>query len=70
MPKPVAAAANGVAAGVGLSPVPACDFRIAAASATLPTAFAGIALSWDAGISWTLPRIAGRATALDLLLRP
>ncbi|MGW4756887.1 enoyl-CoA hydratase-related protein [Streptomyces chartreusis] len=70
MPKPVIAAVNGVAAGAGLSLALACDFRIAAASATLTTAFAGIALSCDTGISWTLPRIAGRATALDLLLRP
>ncbi|MFB7337951.1 enoyl-CoA hydratase/isomerase family protein [Streptomyces adustus] len=70
MPKPAIAAVNGVAAGAGMALALACDFRIAAASATFTTAFAGIGLSCDTGISWTLPRVAGRATALDLLLRP
>lgn len=70
MPKPVIAGINGTAAGAGLSIALACDFRIAAASAKFTTAFAGIGLSCDTGISWTLPRIVGRSTALDLLLRP
>ncbi|MFI0965946.1 enoyl-CoA hydratase-related protein [Streptomyces sp. NPDC021080] len=70
MPKPVVAAVNGVAAGAGMALALACDVRIAASSATFTTAFAGIGLSCDTGISWTLPRIAGRAVALDLLLRP
>ncbi|WAZ19047.1 enoyl-CoA hydratase-related protein [Streptomyces cinnabarinus] len=70
MPKPVIAAVNGVAAGAGMALALACDFRIAATSATFTTAFAGIGLSCDTGISWTLPRIAGRAAALDLLLHP
>ncbi|MFE1291497.1 enoyl-CoA hydratase-related protein [Streptomyces sp. NPDC058751] len=70
MPKPVVAAVNGVAAGAGMALALACDVRVAASSATFATAFAGIGLSCDTGISWTLPRIAGRAVALDLLLRP
>ncbi|MFJ5780207.1 enoyl-CoA hydratase/isomerase family protein [Streptomyces sp. NPDC093094] len=70
MPKPVIAAVNGVAAGGGMALALACDVRIAAASTTFTTAFAGIALSCDTGISWTLPRITGRATAIDLLFRP
>ncbi|MFF2773810.1 enoyl-CoA hydratase-related protein [Streptomyces sp. NPDC058052] len=70
MPKPVVAAVGGVAAGAGMALALACDVRIAATSAAFTTAFAGIGLSCDTGISWTLPRIAGRATALDLLLRP
>ncbi|MEU9865194.1 enoyl-CoA hydratase-related protein [Streptomyces sp. NPDC047971] len=69
-PKPVIAAVNGVAAGAGMALALACDVRIAATSATFTTAFAGIGLSCDTGISWTLPRIAGRAVAIDLLLRP
>jgi 2-(1,2-epoxy-1,2-dihydrophenyl)acetyl-CoA isomerase len=70
MPKPVVAAVNGVAAGAGVSLAMACDFRIAADTAGFNTAFAGIGLSCDTGISWTLPRLIGRAKALDLLIRP
>lgn len=70
MAKPVIAGINGTAAGAGLSIAAACDYRIAAASAKFTTAFAGIALSCDTGISWTLPRLIGRAAAQDLLLRP
>ena len=68
MPKPVIAAINGTAAGAGLSLALAADFRIAVDSAKFTTAFANIALSCDTGVSWTLPRIVGRANALDLLL--
>ncbi|HYJ66432.1 MAG TPA: enoyl-CoA hydratase-related protein [Nocardioidaceae bacterium] len=70
MPKPVIAAVNGVAAGAGVSLALACDFRIAADNAGFNTAFAGIGLSCDTGISWTLPRLIGRAKALELLLTP
>lgn len=70
MDKPVVAALNGVAAGAGLSFALACDFRIAVDTASLNTAFAGIALSCDSGISWHLPRLVGPATAKDLLFFP
>ncbi|MEV0297835.1 enoyl-CoA hydratase-related protein [Nocardia sp. NPDC050710] len=70
MPKPVIAAVNGTAAGAGMALALACDLRIATESAAFTTAFAGIGLSCDTGMSWTLPRIAGRAAALDLLMRP
>ncbi|MEO8907250.1 MAG: enoyl-CoA hydratase-related protein [Microbacteriaceae bacterium] len=70
MPKPVIAALNGTAAGAGLSIALACDLRVAAASAKFTTAFADVGLACDTGISWTLPRIVGRAAALELLLRP
>jgi 2-(1,2-epoxy-1,2-dihydrophenyl)acetyl-CoA isomerase len=70
MPKPVVAAVNGVAAGAGMSLALACDLRIVADTASFNSAFAGVGLSCDTGISWTLPRLIGRAAALDLLLRP
>jgi 2-(1,2-epoxy-1,2-dihydrophenyl)acetyl-CoA isomerase len=72
MPKPVVAAVNGAAAGAGLGIACACDFRIGASGARWTTAFAGIGLTADSGLSWTLPRLvgAGRATALLLLAEP
>jgi 2-(1,2-epoxy-1,2-dihydrophenyl)acetyl-CoA isomerase len=70
MPKPVIAAVNGVAAGAGASLAFACDLRILAASAGFNLAFPGVALSCDTGASWTLPRLVGRAKALELLYFP
>ena len=70
MPKPVIAAVNGVAAGAGASLAFACDFRILSESAGFNLAFAGVALSCDTGSSWTLPRIVGRAKAIELLYFP
>jgi 2-(1,2-epoxy-1,2-dihydrophenyl)acetyl-CoA isomerase len=70
MPKPVVAAVNGVAAGAGASLAFACDFRVVADSAGFNLAFSGIALSCDTGSSWTLPRLVGRAKALELLYFP
>ena len=70
MPKPVIAAVNGVAAGAGASLAFACDFRILADTAGFNLAFTAIALSCDTGSSWTLPRLVGRAKALELLYFP
>ena len=70
MPKPVIAAVNGVAAGAGASMAFACDFRVVADTAGFNFAFAGIALSCDTGISWTLPRLIGQAKATELLYFP
>ena len=67
MPKPVIAAVNGVAAGAGASLAFACDFRLLADTAGFNLAFSGIALSCDTGASWTLPRLVGRAKAIELL---
>jgi 2-(1,2-epoxy-1,2-dihydrophenyl)acetyl-CoA isomerase len=70
MDKPVIAAINGVAAGAGFSVALACDIRVAADTAGFNTAFTGIGLSCDTGISWTLQRVVGSARALELLLMP
>lgn len=70
MPKPVVAAVNGVAAGAGASLAFACDFRVLADTAGFNLAFSGIALSCDTGTSWSLPRLVGRAKAIELLYFP
>jgi 2-(1,2-epoxy-1,2-dihydrophenyl)acetyl-CoA isomerase len=68
--KPVVAAVNGVAAGAGFGFALAADYRIVADTAAFNTSFAGVALTADSGISWTLPRVIGPSRAADLLLFP
>jgi enoyl-CoA hydratase/carnithine racemase len=68
IPKPLIAAINGAAAGLGLVHALMCDVRIADASAKLTTAFSRRGLIAEHGISWILPRLVGPARALDLLL--
>ncbi|HLL32319.1 enoyl-CoA hydratase/isomerase family protein [Streptomyces sp.] len=70
MRKPVIAGVNGVAAGAGFGFALAADYRVVADTASFTTAFAGIALTADSGISWTLPRLIGAGRAADLLLFP
>ncbi|MFJ7148596.1 enoyl-CoA hydratase/isomerase family protein [Streptomyces sp. NPDC100445] len=69
-PKPVVAAVNGVAAGAGFGFALAADHRVVADTAAFNTSFAGVALTADSGISWTLPRVIGPSRATDLLLFP
>ncbi|WP_149263427.1 enoyl-CoA hydratase-related protein [Actinomadura sp. K4S16] len=68
MRKPVVAAVNGVAAGAGASLAFACDLVVASDKARFATAFTGIGLAPDSGMSWTLQRLVGRAKAAELLL--
>jgi 2-(1,2-epoxy-1,2-dihydrophenyl)acetyl-CoA isomerase len=70
MPKPVVAGVNGVAAGAGFGFALAADYRVVADTAAFNTSFAGVALTADSGISWTLPRVVGPGRAADLLLFP
>ncbi|MFD4629609.1 enoyl-CoA hydratase/isomerase family protein [Streptomyces sp. NPDC058284] len=70
MPKPVVAGVNGAAAGAGLGFALAADYRVVADTAKFNTSFAGVALTADSGVSWTLPRVIGPGRAADLLLFP
>jgi 2-(1,2-epoxy-1,2-dihydrophenyl)acetyl-CoA isomerase len=67
MPKPVVAAINGAVAGAGLGIALACDLRWAARSAVFATAFAGIGLAGDSGITWSLSRLVGTAKTAALM---
>ncbi|HET9708306.1 MAG TPA: enoyl-CoA hydratase-related protein [Gemmatimonadales bacterium] len=66
-PQPVIAAVNGAAAGGGANLALACDYRVAADSATIGEVFAKLGLGPDWGGSFFLPRLAGTARALELL---
>ena len=55
MPKPVIAAMNGPAVGIGASYALACDIRIATPEAYILEAFVNIGLAPDGGVSWLLP---------------
>ncbi len=68
MPKPVIAAINGPAAGLGLIVALYCDLRFAADTAVFTTAFSRRGLIAEHGISWLLPRLVGPSKALDLML--
>jgi enoyl-CoA hydratase/carnithine racemase len=66
--KPMIAAVNGAAAGLGLVEALYCDIRFATPEAKFTTAFSRRGLIAEYGISWLLPRIVGTSTAYDLLL--
>jgi enoyl-CoA hydratase/carnithine racemase len=68
IPKPVIAAINGPAVGLGLVIAMFCDLRLASEAATFGTAFARRGLIAEYGLAWLLPKVVGHANALDLLL--
>jgi enoyl-CoA hydratase/carnithine racemase len=65
--KPIIAAINGAAAGLGLIMTLYCDMRFASDAAVFTTAFSRRGLIAEHGISWLLPRIVGIGNATDLL---
>ena len=67
IPKPVIAAINGPAVGLGFVIAMFCDLRFASDSARFGTAFARRGLIAEYGLAWLLPRLIGPANALDLL---
>lgn len=66
--KPVIAAINGPAAGVGLALACYADIRFAAPGVKLTTAHGKLNLPAEFGLSWLLPRMIGLTRANDLLL--
>lgn len=65
--KPVIAAVNGVAAGLGLSYMLYYDMRIASDRARLGTIFSRRGLVAEHGSAFLLPRLVGMANACDIL---
>jgi enoyl-CoA hydratase/carnithine racemase len=65
--KPVIAAVNGPAVGLGFIITLYCDLRFASDAARFGTAFAKRGLIAEYGISWILPRLIGPANAMDML---
>ncbi len=66
--KPIIAAVNGACAGLGVVLALVCDVVLTAEEAKWTTAFARRGLIAEYGLAWVLPRIAGHAVAMDLLL--
>jgi enoyl-CoA hydratase/carnithine racemase len=67
-PKPVIAAINGHAIGVGITMTLPCDLRIAAAGAKIGLTFAKLGILPGLGATHLLPRLVGIAKAQELVL--
>jgi 2-(1,2-epoxy-1,2-dihydrophenyl)acetyl-CoA isomerase len=68
LPVPIVAAVNGPAAGAGCSLALAADIVLAGRSAYFLQAFVNIGLIPDAGATWLLPRLVGRARAIEMMM--
>jgi 2-(1,2-epoxy-1,2-dihydrophenyl)acetyl-CoA isomerase len=68
MPKPVVAAVNGPAVGIGCSLALACDLILAAESSYMLLAFVNIGLIPDGGSTAFVPARAGFARAMEMAL--
>jgi len=68
LPRPVLAAVNGVAAGVGFGITLAADMAVAVDSARFLCAWHSIGLANDAATSYTLVKIVGFRRAMEMML--
>lgn len=68
VPKPVVVGVQGAVAGAGMAVMLSGDVIVAAESTKLVTAYAGVGLTPDCGLSWLLPRAVGHQRAAELLL--
>ncbi len=66
--KPVIAAINGAAAGIGLVLACFADLRFAASGVKFTAAFSRLNLPSESGFAWILPRIVGVTNAADILM--
>jgi enoyl-CoA hydratase/carnithine racemase len=67
IPKPVIAAVNGPAIGIGFVYTLYCDLRLASDSAYVMTAFARRGAVAEYGASWLLPQLVGMTNATELM---
>jgi enoyl-CoA hydratase/carnithine racemase len=67
VPKPVIAAVNGPAVGLGCVIPLYCDIRLASPKAQFCTVFARRGLIAEFGIAWMLPHLVGLGNAIDML---
>jgi enoyl-CoA hydratase/carnithine racemase len=65
LPKPVIAAINGAAVGIGATMTLAMDIRLASTTARIGFGFGRLGIVPEACSSWFLPRIVGIQTALE-----
>lgn len=68
LPIPFVTAVNGACAGIGVSIALMGDLCVAGESAYFLQAFRRIGLIPDGGSTWLLPRLIGRARAMELML--
>lgn len=67
-PVPVISGVHGAVAGAGVGLALLADLVVAASGTRFRTAYTGVGLSPDCGVSWVLGRTLGHAIALDLAL--
>lgn len=70
LPKPVVVAVHGAVAGAGIGVMLTGDLIVAHRATKFVTAYAGIGLTPDCGVSWLLPRAVGQQRALLMTLTP
>jgi 2-(1,2-epoxy-1,2-dihydrophenyl)acetyl-CoA isomerase len=68
LPKPVIAAVNGIAAGTGFSLTLACDFILAAETASFSSSYINMGLSPDGGLTYFLSRLVGPQKCAELVM--
>lgn len=66
--KPVIAAINGPAVGIGATMILPMDVRLAVKGAKMAYPFSRRGIAWDGAASWFLPRVVGVSTAMDWAL--